>query len=882
MNKQLKKLTLDNPISESLSIDKNESRPQVLDKLKTYLDLSSEILEKGFKDNLNIRNLVHARAFYIDHLLIRLWQYFESNEDLCLIAVGGYGRGELHPYSDIDLLILSQDNLSDDDKGKIESFISTLWDCHLKVGHSVRSWQQNIDLAKEELTITTNLMESRLLAGNKSLYSQMRDETAPDKIWDPITFYQAKTAEQKERYKKFQGSSFGLEPNIKSSPGGLRDIHLVGWIAQRIYYPKSLFELIKLKIISKKEYYTLMKCQLFIWKIRFALHLVAQKPEDRLLFDYQKSVAEVMRFKDTAKSLGVEKMMKRYYRSVSIIRNMCDILFQIMEKQHAQDDKLSVVENINDDFQLINNRVDLIDPDGFIKKPQLLIEVFYQVALHPACIGLSAQTQRSIQAHRYLINNKFRSNKSNKELFLKFWHFKHSRSRAFFLMKRSGVLSDYLAAFKQISGQMQYDMFHSYTVDEHSLMLLQNLTDFANPDYDNLFPLCSEIMQKQKNPEILFLAGLFHDIGKGRGGDHSEIGAEIAKSFCANHQIDKTSQDAIIWLVANHLVMSLIAQKKDISDPLVIKHFAEIVKTQDYLDWLYILTVADIRATSNNLWNSWKDALLKGLYISTSEYLQKEDSEKLHRLAGENKQNAIKTLLEKNYPQKILDDLWSGIDDKYFEKRSVDAIIWQTELILSSGEEQPVIGIRNTRDKSASEIFVYSKDKKYLFAVLTSTLSQQGLTIYAANIYTDDNGYCYDSFFVLDSDGKTLKGKNLIHHLKQTIVNNLKSFDLTKLAVKQYIPRQYKYFSIPTEVIFKQDEYTNLTTMELVSRDQPGLLAAIGQAFVKTNVRLHDARIVTLGEKVEDVFVISDSKNQPVNDLEYQEKIRQTIHHYLD
>lgn len=854
---------------------------ETLTQLKSFLSASYLYLESEFKENTNVRFLVQARAQHVDTLLIALWQHLQIDDHLTLIAVGGYGRAELHPYSDIDLLILSQSKLTSKQQQQLESYITLLWDCHLKVGHSVRTVSQCTKLAKQDITITTNLMESRFLIGNQQLFDDIKIATAPDKMWEPSSFFEAKTTEQKIRYHKFEGSSFDLEPNLKSSPGGLRDIHLIGWLAQRVYYPKTLYQLIRQNVITKKEYYTLIKCQLYIWRVRFALHLVAKKTEDRLLFDYQKSTAEIMRFKDSENSLAVEKMMQRYYRSTSIIRNICDVFFQLFEQQLFAHKNTEPTVVIDKDFQIINQHIDIINPNGFIETPKLLLQVFQHIAKNNVIKGITPATSRALRAARYKINNSFRANPDNQRLFVDFWHILHTSSRAMFLMKRSGILADYLKCFKKITGKMQYDMFHNYTVDEHTLFLLRNLAHFASSQYDQQFPLCSQIMQKQKQPEIIFIAGLFHDIAKGRGGDHSELGALEVMLFCENHGFDKPDSETIQWLVANHLIMSLTAQKRDLTDPKVIEDFAHLVGNKNRLELLYILTIADIRATSNTLWNSWKDSLLKELYRATNNHL-KQSPQLIVDLAQSNQRQAKEILLNNQFDLTAIESLWGYHNENYFEKHNPESIAWQTNLILSRTNNDKVIGIRNIEKSAVSEVFVYNKDQKNLFGALTATLDQKSLKILAANIYTDDNGYCYDSFFVLDKNGNTLDNKQIQIEIKQAIIKSLNDINKTKLFVQRREPRQLKYFSIPTEINFFEDEYSAFTRMELISRDRPGLLAAIAQAFVTTQVKLHDAKITTLGEKVEDTFIISQLDNLPINDKDSHDKIRHEINRLID
>jgi len=880
--------------SKVLSLDLlNIEDTEIIGRLKNYHRQSNKVLLNAFIQNTNISELVLQRAKHIDLLLEKIWHYLSFPQSFTLIAVGGYGRAELHPQSDIDLLILIESKITAEESIKIEKLVTLLWDTGLIIGHSVRTIKQCVEIAKQDITVATSLTEARFLIGNIESFNYLMQLTAPNEIWDAASFLSAKVLEKRERYEKFDGSSFDLEPNIKSSPGGLRDIHLVGWLAQRCYYPKTLSMLIKDKLISQREYYTLIKSQLFLWKIRFALHSVCGKPEDRLLFDHQKQTAELMGFKDSKGKLGVEKMMKRYYRSVLIIRNITELLVELM-KEAIEDRKESELKggsskktilNIDSNYQIIDNRLDAINLKIFSKKSNTLLEVFHVLALNPKLDGLTAKTLRAIRASRSKITSKYRKNEDNKKLFISFWSIDHQSAKAMFLMKRSGVLADYLPLFRKITGQMQYDMFHSYTVDEHTLFLLRNLADFNNDKNKIAFPYCHKIMMNQKNPKLIYLAGLFHDIGKGRGGDHSEIGKEMASKFCKEHFVSETSTKIITWLVANHLIMSLISQKRDTSDPKVICRFADLVENKQKLELLYVLTVADIRATSKSLWNSWKDALLKDLYLNTLIVL--EDRKKESSNPNNNKplwyinRKATKSeLIVQGYSSEEIDQLWELLGNHYFSKRSVKAVVWQTKIVLDANQtKSTLVGIRQSGERNSNEIFIYTKDKSNLFANLTATLNQLGLNIYGAHVFTDKNGYCYDSFFFLDDNDKIIKDIETQDKIINTVKENILAD--TKQRVSRRMPRQIKHFDVDTKIKISNDEFTQYTRVDITAKNKPGFLASVGRAFVKNEIKLHDAKITTLGERVEDSFLISDKSNKPITDLKTQEKITETLNRYL-
>jgi len=866
----------------SLTINSEEN---LLGQLKSFHTRSNECLKECFDAGTNIRELVTTRSKHVDILLATLWEHINITNDFSLIAVGGYGRGELHPFSDIDLLILVTESSEKKQLSLLSQFITLLWDTGLILGHATRTLKECVSLAKEDLSVITNLMESRLLCGNEAIYQQMKELTSPSEIWNAEKFFFAKINEQRQRYKKFDGSSYDLEPNVKSSPGGLRDIQLIGWIAQRYYYPQSLLQLIKQKIITKKEYYALVKCQFFIWKIRFALHIISGKSEDRLLFDYQKDIAKLMGFKDSKNLLAVEKMMKRYYRSVLIIRNISDILIQSLEEDMTKTTLPSPPIIIDKNFQLTNHRIDAIDSNVFNSNPSQLLNIFYLVAENSEVRGITASTLRAIRAARNKIDKNFLNSKTNKQLFIQFWNIKHSSSRAMFLMKKSGVLSDYLPAFKKINGQMQYDMFHSYTVDEHTLFLLKNLTDFMDDESQSTFPLCYEIMHKQTNPVLIYLAGLFHDIGKGRGGDHSEIGAQEAFDFCKKHNLDSKHSQTISWLVANHLLMSLTAQKRDTSDPKVIKKFAEQVETPQRLELLYILTVADIRATNRSLWTSWKDSLLKELAITTLAYLNNKQVKPLENWR-DTKQAALDILVSEGYKVDDIEYYWQHLNKAYFNKNPAQTVAWHSKCILQQIDrqqaiQQSVVAIRKRIDGGGSEIFVYSKDIDDLFARLSVTIAQQDLNVQGASIYTGTNGYCYDSFFTLNDTNKPIIKEYKRNKLESAIKRNISSLDLTNVTFRKRMPRQFKHFDVNTKIVFSNDEFSQYTRLDIVCRDRPGLLALLALAFKRCNVRIHDARITTLGEKAEDTFIISHKDNSAISGAVDRRSIETAINEQL-
>jgi len=853
---------------------------------RQYLQQASQYLSEQFDQRTDVAALLHARSHCIDTLLAHLWHQclvsFETT--LSLIAVGGYGRGELHPFSDIDLLILYPDKSSGFEE-HIQNFITCLWDSGLENGHSVRNLKQCRSLAKDDITIATNLMESRPLAGDENLFSKMIEQTGPNKIWSGKSFFAAKYQEQRDRHLKFQKTSYSLEPNIKKSPGTLRDIQLVGWVAKRHFHVNSLQQLVKLGFLTITEFKTIEKCETFLWRVRFALHLVAGRAEDRLLFDHQKPVAEMLGLTNGEHLTAVEQMMKRYYRVVKTIRELNDMLLQDFSETILGNDTDHRIITLDDDFQIHGKQIEIRHNNVFRDNPSCLLKLFLHLADHPTLRGVRAPTLRRIMIDRELINNdEFRSKDENKKLFIELFRHPHGIGKPFVLMKRYGVLKAYLPAYARILGQMQYDLFHIYTVDEHTLFVMDNLAQFSEPENEQTIPLCAEVIQQIKKRELLYLAALFHDIGKGQGGAHSIIGADIALTFCQLHRLDEEDAELVSWLVKNHLIMSMTAQRKDITDPDVINQFAQLIETTEHLNNLYLLTVADIRATSPNLWNNWKDSLLQNLYHHTYMALDRglENPKEKAEAIEEAKAQAMLILKKKRIASNTIEKLWSRFKDDYFVRNDVTRIAWQTREIIYHEKQAPLISVSKHQETAATEIFVYMPKHANYFTLITTMLYEKNLSIQDASLHSTFDGYILGSFVILEADGNPISSERRIHSIKKILSKNLRNPGRHYKHLKRRTPHRYSHFNVKTKVKFTLSENGERTLMELVALDKPGLLARIGQAFRKLDVELHSAKVVTLGEKVEDIFSITNSQELPLNSTDEQEQLRQLISQYVE
>ncbi len=859
---------------------------------RAALQSSQQQLKEHFLNGTPATELVHGRAQIIDQLLIRVWQRLVIApgdqtyiNDIALIAVGGYGRGELHPGSDIDLLILLQNNNHAHYQTRIEQFLMFLWDMGLEVGHSVRSLQECIIEAERDITIATNLMESRLLSGPQTLYETLRTATGPARIWPSRQFFEAKWQEQIARHTKYHDTAYNLEPNVKEGPGGLRDIQMIGWVAKRHFAATTLHDLVTHNFLTEAEYKALMAGQNFLWRVRFALHALTGRREDRLLFDHQQTIAQQFGYHNEEHRLAVEQFMKEYYRTIMELSRLNEMLLQLFQEAILYADSPATVTPINSRFQSCNGFIEVVHNGIFRRYPFALLEIFLLLQQHPELKGVRATTIRLIRDHRYLINDQFRDDLRNRSLFMEMLRQPRGVTHELRHMNRYGLLAAYLPVFGAIVGQMQYDLFHVYTVDEHTLMVVRNLRRLTVPEFSHELPLCSELIQRIPKPEILYLAGLFHDIAKGRGGDHSELGAHDAIAFCLHHGLSQYDARFVGWLVKNHLVMSSTAQRKDISDSQVIADFAAIVGDQVHLDYLYLLTVSDIRGTNPTLWNSWKDSLLVELYNTTKRALRRglehiiDRTERLNEI----KQQALAALQQQTIDITAIEKVWREWGDDYFLRHSADEIAWHTLAILkSTAADLPLVLVRQQSPRGGTEIFIYTHDQEHLFATTTQALDQLGLTILDARIMTANNGFTLDTYIVLEASGEPITSEHRLQEIPVILKQHLQSHGEKLTGGTRRTPRQLKYFATPTDITFSNDERNHRTVMELTTADRPGLLSHVGQALRESGVRLQNAKIVTFGARVEDVFFITDKNNHPLQTEAQYTHLRNAMLKYLD
>ncbi|MFT5426610.1 MAG: [protein-PII] uridylyltransferase, partial [Gammaproteobacteria bacterium] len=839
-----------------------------LQPFKEALDHGAQTLSDAFVAGYNVVELVHKRAWLVDQLLTHAWQLMVSSKDLTLVAVGGYGRGELHPGSDIDLLILEKSRSHKETNQQIQTFLTFLWDIGLEVGQSVRTVKDCILESKADITVATNIMEARLIVGDSTLFDTMRNKTGPKKIWPSKKFFQAKWQEQIERHEKYANTEHSLEPNIKEGPGGLRDIQMIGWVAKRHFGVESLFDLVKHDFLTQEEYQTLYAGQTFLWRIRYALHVFTGRRDDRLLFDYQRHIANVFGFTAEDNS-GVEQFMKMYYQTVRELSRLNEMLLQHFQEELIYAKRREKIKPINKRFQIRNDFIEVCHEQVFKRYPFALLEIFLLKQQTLSIKGIRASTIRLIRQYSYLIDDDFRNDIKNKSLFMEIIRQPRYVGLELRRMHRYGILSKYLPAFGDIEGQMQFDLFHVYSVDEHILFVIQNMRYFGLPEYADTFPLCHKILKTIPKQELLYLAGLFHDIAKGRKGDHAKLGVKDAVDFCKQHGMSKYDADLVGWLVENHLILSKTAQREDINDPEVINKFALAMSDREHLNYLYLLTVADVNGTNPELWNDWKGSLFSQLYSETTRALRRglENPFNKEDRIKKTKGIALELVHKRAQSKRDIDQLWESFGEDYFIRCSPDEIAWHTNSIAENTNQQyPLINIRQQTTRGATEIFVYMQNQDYIFATTTRALDQLNLTIVDAKIIVSGDDFVLNTYVILDQSGEAIKDKGhrteIVNRLNASLSTLGKRFEI----ISRPQSRKQKVFPIPISVTFTHDEKNNRTIMEVIASDRPGFLSRVGIALAGCDVRLYGAKIATYGSRVEDIFFISDKKDQPITD----------------
>ena len=841
-------------------------------------------------EGVSTSNLIENYTWMIDQLIVIAWQQhlndFDFSDDIQLVAVGGYGRGELHPYSDVDLLILLGGNNYDAVQEFIENYLRFLWDIGLDIGHSVRSLKDCIKEARQDITIMTNLLESRHLAGESSLLDALDNKVRGNRIWPADKFFNQKVQEQQDRHAQYQDTAYSLEPNIKESPGGLRDLQTILWVYNRRFGVRSFREMKKQGHIHDDEYRLLIRARNILWKLRAGLHLNTNRHEDRLLFDSQRQLAKEFGYRDNKANLAVEQLMKRYYRTAKQVIYLNEVLLSHYRVTFIKRFSLATKKNIGDDFVLQNKMIMQRQSSLFKKRPVAMIELFVQMQTHSISL-IHPDTIRSIRTHLDLINNNFRSNPKAKSLFINlFTHTGIGLSNVLARMNAYGLLGAYLPNFGAIVGQMQHDLFHVYTVDGHTLMVLQNLIRLRA--HKEEYPLASELLENLYKPERLFIGALFHDIAKGRGGDHSILGEVDAYDFCIQHELSEFDAKLVGWLVFNHLIMSHFSQRRDISDPDVIKEFADIVGDTEHLDNLYLLTLADIRGTSPKVWNAWKGQLLMDLYTATRNALRQgvatphNQKERIE----DHQREALKLIeskaSDKGFDQEAIEQFWASLPADYFIRNEPFYLAWHASSLANvSAISLPLVSVRYSERLEANMFFVFAPESNTLLTHVTAAFDTLGLDIIEARLQRSTNGFALHSFTAVVTEIDSAKKSDYMDFLEVGIRNYLLKQEIEKPIVRHSSSRALKHFPTKTTVIFSFNKPT-YTAMEVVAQNQPGLLHNVALILQRNNITLLSARIATFGERAEDIFYIQQHDHTPVTDKLILDKVEKEIVAALD
>ncbi|WP_243048546.1 [protein-PII] uridylyltransferase [Dyella sp. RRB7] len=844
--------------------------------LRQLLGDVDRALATAFRDGADATALARRRSESVQRVVVHVWTACLGEvSDAALFAVGGFGRGLLFPYSDVDLLAL----VGPSEPARLralEQCFATLWDIGLKVGHAVRDLAQCRALAAQDASVFTSLLDARRLVGDAALEQGLKAIIDDPALWPPAAYLAARLAERDARHARYNDTAYNLEPNLKDGPGGLRTLDSLRWLGRRLAHADDFEDMVGEGLLDPAEKDSLEQSEATLRRYRFALHLEAGRPEERLLFDYQRALAARLGFQDEhAKNLGVEQFMQGYYRAASQVERLG---VQIAERFEEMLETPTAAQPVGEDFIRYGHRLAVRDGELFMRHPAALVEAFIVRLGEPGITGFTADTMRRIHQATAALGPTLADDAEVLAAFLRLLRLGAPAVEALWRMNRHGLLAAILPAFGKVFGRMQYDLFHVYTVDEHTLRVLRNVARFAEPAAAAEFPIACEIWPTLAKPELLLLAALFHDIAKGRGGDHSVLGEEEALAF--GHRLGLPEQDTqlIAWLVRWHLLMSTTAQRQDITDPDVVQRFAETVGEAERLDLLYLLTIADIIGTSPKLWNGWKDRLLADLYTATRYALRSEDQLPADAEARVRacREKALALLQVDGYTADDCRRIWRGFPESSFLRHHPEQIAWQTAAILHARGATPLVEVHPKSVRGTTELFVYAPDRDGLFAAVTAMLDRLHFSVMEARVLSSSTGMALDTFLLLESDTQQPASAERADELKQRLHRALSQPGHAHQPSRRSMSRHLKHFQAAPKIAFST--VGGRTRLALVCSDRPGLLAAVAQAMMDAGVRVHDARIATFGERVEDFFLITDRHDAPLG-VEQQDRL---LHALLD
>lgn len=852
-----------------------------LSDLREQLQAARNAVIAQFRHHRRPDTLLTDLRRLVDQALRDLLKLYPLPPGATLAAVGGYGRGELYPHSDVDLLILLPQPPSPAEAEAIQALVAALWDLGLEPGHSVRTLGDCIREADADITVQTALLESRWLAGSRALMKQF--EKTMHTHMDAQAFFQAKRVEMQQRHARYQDTPYALEPNCKESPGGLRDLQVILWMARAARFGTTWREVAQSGLLTPSEARDLRRAELAFKRLRIEMHLLTGRREDRVLFDLQPGLAEVYGIKATATRRSSELLMQRYYWAARLVTQLNAILVPSIEERLYPHPDSEAVE-IDEDFCNVRNRLDIVRDDGFERKPTLLLRAFLLMQQHPELTGMSPRTLRAIWHSRDRIDAQYRRNPVNRKLFLQILQQPRGIVHELRRMTMLNILPRYLPVFRRIVGQMQHDLFHVYTVDQHTLAVVRNVRRFTMPEHAQEYPLASQLIANLERHWVLYVAALFHDIAKGRGGDHSELGAREVRRFAQDHGLEPEDAELVEFLVRQHLLMSAVAQKRDLSDPAVIAEFAATVRDERHLTALYLLTVADIRGTSPKVWNAWKGKLLEDLYRLTLAALGGSPAD-THTVLTERKEEAARLTRLVGLRDDAREAFWNQLDVAYFLRHDASDIAWHTRhLYYQVAPDGPVVRARPTERAEGLQIMVYTRDVAELVVAICGYFDAKGLGIQDARIHTTRHGWALDSFIVLPPEGTSdLRAQaTLIEHELTQRLRQLQDGTVAptayEIAPRRRQSRISKVFPVLPQAELQPDERSQSWRLSVTATDRPGLLYALTRVFSAHKVEVSMAKIMTLGDRVEDVFILTGSTlERPRSQMQFERAVLEAL-----
>ncbi len=827
--------------------------PSPVDRTRAFLQAGRTELRTEFAERSSPAKLLRDHARLIDRTLGSLWKSAGMPRGAALVAVGGYGRSELFPFSDIDILILIEHEPNPREKESLESLVGLFWDVGLETGHSVRTIEACVEAAASDITVQTSLLEARLVCGSRILFGQL--ETTMRANVDSEAFFEAKRLEQEHRHAKHQDTPYALEPNLKEAPGGLRDLQTIQWIASASGIGTRWRDLELHGLITRAEAVELGRNEDLLKELRIRLHYLAGRREDRIVFDYQTALAGQMHCNGTGTRRSSEVLMQRYFRAAKAITQLNTILLQNLGARVTQR-ALPQPRVLNERFQVRGELLDARNEGVFDSEPSSILEVFLLMQQHQELRGMTAPTMRALWRARRHIDAAYRRNPLHKLLFLQILQQPRGIVHEFRRMNQYGILGRYIPEFGRIVGQMQHDLFHVYTVDQHILMVVRNLRRFTMPELAHEFPLASQLMSGFDRRWLLYVAALYHDIAKGRGGDHSNLGAADVRRFGRGHGLSQNDIELVTFLVTHHLSMSSVAQKQDTSDPDVVTGFAAVVETERRLAALYLLTVADVRGTSPKVWNAWKAKLLEDLFRSTRHLLTGGEL-RLDSAVADTQAEAMRLLRLYALSDSVKDKLWSQLDTAYFLRHDAQEIAWQTRnLHYRVDSAKAVVRARLSSFGEGLQVMIYTPDRKELFARICGYFERANFNIVEAKIHTTRHGYALDTFLIMGK-GKAAHYRDMISLIENELGLEILSDAPLAPPARGRISRRARHFPVSPSVDIRPDERGTLHVLSVVASDRPGLLYGIARVLARYNMNLRSAKINTLGDRAEDVFLVA-------------------------